>query len=249
MQEIFWVQKSDHIGADNNILFVLDVSQSMNVQDIWWESRLESAKAYIRNIIQNEAWYEFALSIFAGESQRVLPFTQNVDLFATILGWLDSQNILEQGTNIEAWLTESIKSFGDDRSGYIVILTDGDDREINISGELRKSLESANIRVKVIWFWTSEGWPIPTGDIFSPYKIYQGQRVIVGLNEDELRRLAKSVDGEYASYDSIVPSFELGSSNKKLIWNSWVLIIFASICWFIFLGLVLSESYIFSRKK
>lgn len=97
--------------AQQSFAFVLDVSQSMNVQDMQGESRLDAAKEYIRDMLISSQNAQFSLTVFAGESQRILPFTQERDLFITFLSAIDSNNIQKQGTRIDLALEDAIKNF------------------------------------------------------------------------------------------------------------------------------------------
>jgi len=48
-------------------------------------SRLEAAKEYIQEILIQYPHSRAALTVFAGDSLRILPFTQERDLFLTFL--------------------------------------------------------------------------------------------------------------------------------------------------------------------
>ncbi len=185
--------------GSSHIAFVLDVSKSMNVWDIAWISRLKAAKEKIYNIVSTHRWYSFALSIFAWESLRVLPFTTDISLYATFLNSIDSNNISVQGTEIDIALSDAIENFSYDMTGSIIILTDGDENNILISSEIKKKLQEKDLKVIVIWVGTIDWWYIPTGDIFAPYKIYNGELVIASLNISGLKKLTQSIGWEYYS--------------------------------------------------
>lgn len=183
---------------ENKVAFVLDVSKSMNVEDMGnGKSRLSQAKQYIFSQIEANPGYEYSLTIFAGESQRILPFSYDTDIFFTFLGSLSSQNLTKQGTNISLWVWDALKGFSQWSSGNIIVLTDGDEEEIAYTPEMKNILQEKNIELIVVGFWSKEGGYIPTGDSFFPVKLQNGQRVIVSLNEDELRNYAKNLWGAY----------------------------------------------------
>jgi len=199
--DLYSVQKYYPEG-DSSLAFLLDVSKSMNVEDIGMdkESRLESAKEYIYDILETQRWYDFSLAIFAWESQRVIPFTRNIDVFTTLLWWIDSRNIVKQWSNIESGLEDALISFWEERTGSIIVLTDGDESDIDINSKLIKDIKSQDINIIIIWFGSQEWWYIPTGNNFQPYKVYEWQRVIASLNQDWLKKMARKIWGEYKNY-------------------------------------------------
>lgn len=194
------------------IAFVLDVSQSMNVQDIWDQSRLSHAKEYILQFASDNPWYEYSLTIFAGDAQRLLPFTNDMNLFATFLLWVSSENMFQQGTNISDALLQASDAFWENKSWYIILLTDGDEDSIQIDKNLKKNLDSQKIKSLFVWVWTEQWWYIPTWDFFEPYKTFQGKLVKPKLNSLELWKLAKNIWGDYVQYPA---GIRLDSENNS----------------------------------
>ena len=244
---VLWYQNiyhntKDYPEGESSIAFVLDVSKSMNVADIWSKSRLRVAKEYIVNIMDTQKGYDFSLAIFAWESQRVLPFTRDVSLFSTLLFGIDSTNILKQWTNIEAGLGDALAAFGSHRTGTIIVLTDGDESEISMSSDLISALKKQDIEIIIVWVWTEEWWYVPTGDRFAPYKIYEGQRVIAQLNEWWLKQLARTLDGEYYTYSEDINIESIPHTRWNTNNFSYVFVIFC-ILWIVFLWSVFREIY------
>ncbi len=237
-----WDRDNDFPEGGTNIAFILDVSQSMLVRDMGDMTRLDWAKNEIVELLSRHRWAEFALSVFAGESVRVLPFTGDVWVFQTFLGWLSSDNLSVQGTQINLALEDALLSFGTDRTGTLVILTDGDEDDINIDSTVLKALKDQSLDIKIVWIWTESGWNIVEGiDPFGRivYKVYEGERVVARLNEIWLKSLAKDLWGQY--YDAgedIGISFgwnkmqESYTPEKKFLWLallSWICFIICSI--------------------
>ncbi len=186
--------------GNNYILFSLDVSKSMNVQDMDSESRLLAAKEKIIKIIEENPWYEYALNIFAWESQRVVPFTSDTSLFTTFLAGVNYQNLTKQGSNIAANLEDALASFGEDKTWILVLITDGDEEKIDIPPEISTWLQEKNIESYIIGVWTKEWGFIPNTEWMDPYVVFQWQRVIATANSDWLKTLASDIWGLYKNY-------------------------------------------------
>ena len=240
---LFWVSNQEFPEGEKYINIVLDVSQSMNVRDIDNYSRLYEAKKQIYELLSKYQWYEFSLNIFAGESQRVLPFTSDIELIATFLQWIDSTNITKQGTRIDLALVDALESFGEDKTWVLIILTDGDEQEINIGWDIIQNLRDKQIDVYVLAIGTSTWWYIPSGNSFNPYKVYNWKRVIAQLNEKWLQKMSTSMGGKYITSSSEIDLQEGKERNKKH--SNWWLIYVLSILWFAF---VLVSTYEIYRK-
>ncbi|MDA9128996.1 VWA domain-containing protein [Candidatus Gracilibacteria bacterium] len=225
--------------GDANIAFVLDVSESMQVRDMSGNSRLEVAKQKILQTLQENPGAEFSLSIFAGESQRVLPFTQDISLIATFLSGIDSENLTKQGTEISLALEDALISFGTDKTGTLVMITDGADDSVLLETELRESLGEQNLDIKIVGVGTEDGGNILEGiDPFGRpiYKTYQGQLVVSNLNDFGLKVLAGDVGGKY--YD-ISENLEIGFGNTTPVQRdtkTFVLLLLSIFFWIIFLS-------------
>jgi hypothetical protein len=222
------------------VAFVLDVSQSMWVQDISWKSRLEAAKWFIRSTLIQYPYQDFSLTIFAGESLRVLPFTSDASLFATFLEGIDHNNVWKQWSRIDMALEDAIANFVDTRSGTIVLLTDGADDDIPVKEQVLSDIQKKDIDIIIVWVGTKQGWYIPTGDVFSPYKLYKWNVVVSKLNETSLKTLATRLGWNYVlAWDDIV------LEDLTRSWNQYSLFLFfcSFMFWWIFIGLNIYQYY------
>lgn len=227
--------------STQGVVFVLDVSQSMLVQDVLeGKSRLDAAKKRIQETILRYPYSEYALSIFAWESLRVLPFTSDSSIFTTFLLWVNQDNIRKQGTRIDLALDDALENFIDDTTGTIVLLTDGDEDEIPVSKTLRQQLQEKELDLIVVWVGSSQGWYIPTGDIFSPYKLYQGAPIRPKLNTQELQNLARELGGTYQEIDKEISLQDSNSKNSK---SQSLFLFFSFFFWIGFLWLYYFELY------
>jgi len=174
----------------SQVALLLDVSQSMNVEDVLGKSRLWATKEMMYSLLSQSQWQRFSLTIFAGESQKILPFTDDISLLATFIQSLDSNNITLQGTRIDLGITDALSTFWEGESWYLIVFSDGSEEEMNLPKDIKKYVEDRGIQVSIVGVWSVEGWYIPTRDVFEPYKVYQGKRVVSRLNETALQKLA-----------------------------------------------------------
>lgn len=214
-----------------DIVFTLDVSQSMDTKDVD-PSRLETSKNFIQNFVKNHPDDRASLVVFAWDATSICPLTFDHDIFLTFLDGVNWKNITNQWTDLLAALELSVKRLWtwSDRSKLIVMLSDGWDESIQYDfSTLKEAMQKNNIHLITIWVWTEDGWYIPTGqDPFWQmyYKKYQGKEVRSVLNEDNLQKLAKELDASYAPMydaDSLASVEQLTNWLQKKILDAWVM--------------------------
>ncbi|MFA5917373.1 MAG: VWA domain-containing protein [Candidatus Gracilibacteria bacterium] len=199
------IENNNIVGT--NIVFALDVSKSMNALDFNngndTYSRLTASKKFIGDFIEKNPGNKYALVVFAGDAIRVLPFTNDADLFMTILLGVNENNISKQGTNLKDAITEGFKNFTEeDDYGVLVLISDGgDETDLNIS-DFKNSKNPKDVKLFVMGVGGTKGAYIPIGqDPFGKmiYKTYNSQTVVTKLNEQSLKKLASFFDGDYFS--------------------------------------------------
>ncbi|MFK7780637.1 MAG: VWA domain-containing protein [Candidatus Gracilibacteria bacterium] len=222
---IFEIKGGYKKGAEDieggKIVFVLDVSKSMKVQDIQNDknifSRIRTSKDIIKKYIINNINNDYGLIIFAGEALEVLPFTNDVDIFNTILFGINESNISKFGTNINS-IFSSLKNYfiSEKDGGLVVIFSDLGDEEIDINKEQLENLKNKGVKILLVGVATEKGGKIPVGkDFFGRdiYKIYNYEEVVSKLNIIELKRISKKYN-----IDSIV----LDNMNDFEIINNYI---------------------------
>jgi hypothetical protein len=235
-----------------------------------YTSRIDFVKWTIQKMISEFPNHAYALSIFAWESQRVLPFTDDKDIFATFLSSISYKDISKQGTNIIAALHDGLWAFSEDMPWWaLIVFTDGWDENISTSelASLRDALETKHIELFIVWVWTKEGAYIPTGrDAFweLTYKIYQWQRVITKLSSENLRTLASGLNATYKEISDIsdvssllskikntpLPSWErkIENSDRETSWISLLCIVIAFFFFVVFLSFYIFPYRIWVKK-
>ena len=186
-------------GVD--ILFLLDTSSSMDVQDVK-PSRIERAKLQILTFVKRLKGDRIGLVAFAGGSYLYCPLTLDHAAFKIFLDAVHVGFIPEPGTALAQAIKKGINSFQDTSHKYdvMIIFSDGEDHEGGLE-ELIKRLKLLGIRVYVIGVGTSSGGPIPVINekgITAGYKADQSGKVIISILKDgNLRSIAESSGGLY----------------------------------------------------
>jgi len=228
--EIFYNKNMSFPEWENNIVFALDVSQSMNVVDVWDFTRLNTAKRKIIDIIDKNPQNNYALNIFAWESIRILPFTTDKSLISTFLLWVDSKNLTKQGSNINSALLSASESFNEFQSWKIILISDGSDEIVDISPDIKNMYRDKNLELIVLWVGTESGWFVPSESPLSPYKIYNNERVVSTLNNQSLLSVADSLGWTYLYIDDFTDYWLLWE-NQNVEKFSYIFILFVLSWW------------------
>lgn len=184
-----------------SVMVVLDVSKSMNAQDMV-PSRLEAAKLAINDLFTGLAGNELGMVLFAGTAFVQFPLTVDTASAITFLNAASSDAITRQGTNIDAALRLAIDSFHEFNSSQkiIILMTDGENHE---DDPLAASVLAADqdITIYTIGYGSSEGSSIPIRDVNGNEIGYQTDRagtlVLSALDEPTLRDIAERTGGTY----------------------------------------------------
>ncbi|MDD2565311.1 MAG: VWA domain-containing protein [Candidatus Gracilibacteria bacterium] len=207
----------------SDIVFVLDVSKSMDAQDVTNEkniSRLNYSKKIISNFANKENQNNYGLVIFAGNALSISPLTNDIDWFVTNLDQVNSDTIKQGGTSIAEAIKEAILDIKETKAKNIIIISDGEDMNNGVNYQFLKETK-AKIKIFAIGVGSEKGDYIPTGDDFlgnPTYKSYEGQKVITKLNENSLKDITNIGAGEYLKGNNTDILFSL--KNKLIASNS-----------------------------
>lgn len=193
------------------VVFVLDVSKSMSVEDVVSDrndlSRIEASKNIIKNYISSYANNNYWLMIFAWETQEVLPFTGDASIFNTVLFWVNNSNISKFWTNLNSVFMSLENYFVSDEDWWLVVIfSDLWDEEIKINEEQLKILKDKAIKILLVWVGSEKWWKIPDwSDFFwrKIYKTYNWQTVVSSLNISELKTLSSKYEIDNVIVDNI----------------------------------------------
>jgi Ca-activated chloride channel homolog len=188
-----------------DIVYVLDISKSMDAQDIA-PSRLEKAKKIISQSISRLTGDRVSIVLFAGSAYNLLPLTNDYATANLYLSNIETDLISEQGTNYPLALSQALVSLPNNTTSdkVVFLLSDGE----NHQGDLTESLDEArkrNIKIYTTALGTNEGGPIPIkeeGQIIDYKKDENNQMVISKPNTDLLKQIANQTHGKYLGQES-----------------------------------------------
>lgn len=207
------IPSNEEVVSKQQISVVLDVSKSMQVQDVSYRnqtiSRLQASKTLIQRAIDRVSDASRWMQVFAGASTTVLPVTTDRELFLTFLQWVDRDTVTEWWSDLWQAIRQAADRFVQESellTKRILVISDGWEDEITIDAQTLEKLEENQIEVRIIWVGTTPWWPIVEwvdrlGNAITTQ--YQWQTVISWLGEDILQSLASQTSWEYMQFDSI----------------------------------------------
>ena len=195
-------------GVD--LVFAIDVSTSMNAEDVK-PNRLEKSKFEISQMIRQLKGDRIALIVFAGSSHLYLPLTSDYEAARLFLDKIDTSMIPTQGTALSAALQTGLSAYTEDESKYkvLVLVTDGEDHE-GQAIDLAKEASKRSMIVHTVGVGTESGSLIPVNDAqgIRDYKRDgDGKLVTSILNESILRDIADAGNGSYVRFDNKPANF------------------------------------------
>jgi Ca-activated chloride channel family protein len=179
-----------------NRVFVVDVSESMDAEDVG-TSRLEAAKAVARTLIAAQNG-RVALVVFEGEPQVVSPLTTDGDAVATLLDSTQTGEISQPGTDLGAALSAAEKIAGAEmgQKSDIVVISDGEEQGKHLDAALDRA-RSRGITISTVMIGTPEGATIPVGGHQQALRDTDGQVVTTRAHPEVLQRVAQTTGGHF----------------------------------------------------
>lgn len=184
----------------NSVIFVLDVSNSMNAQDVQ-PTRLEQAKNILINSIQNLKDDKVGIVVFAGDAQSIMPLTTDYSAAETYISAIESNTIGKQGTDFLKAIEVAAEKFKNVQKGVrkVVLISDGEDNEGNDKAALKEA-QNQGIIINSVGIGSDEGAPIPEyefGQLMGYKTDLSGETVISKRQTEALMSLAFDTNGEY----------------------------------------------------
>lgn len=190
-----WVQRK---AQGVNLVVVLDVSRSMDAQDVS-PSRMETARRELIDLVGLLRGDSVGLVLVANGAYLRLPLTTDYGTFLWVLQDTSTETIAAQGTAMAGGLDTATQMLT--RAGgagkAILVVSDGEfhDPEDALAASLER-VRAADIRVYSVGVGNAEGAPIPLSE-GGFKKDSSGDMVLSRLNEDQLRAIALSTGGAY----------------------------------------------------
>ncbi|QAR29889.1 VWA domain-containing protein [Ornithobacterium rhinotracheale] len=197
-------QKLKREGLD--IVFALDLSNSMNAEDIA-PSRIDKAKKFINSFLSQLGGDRVGLVIFAGEAYAVSPLTTDYTSLHSSVSALETDLIWNQGTNLSAAIDKSLQILGKnpETSKAIILISDGEDHEEGISQAIKKA-KAQHTQIFTMGIGGESPVPIPMYDSYGAmeYKLDdEGNTVLSRFEGEELRKIAEKSNGAYIKIGAV----------------------------------------------
>ena len=191
-------------GVD--VLFVVDVSRSMDARDVA-PNRITATREAMSASLAGLGGDRVGLVIFGGTAHVRFPLTTDLAAASSVVLTLESGSLfVEPGSVIAAGLEAALAVFeGEAEQGRVVVLvSDGDDLGAD-PVQLATALNNAGIDLLVVGVGTAEGATVPVydrrvGEIVDLADA-NGTPIISRLEETRLIELAREADGRYIGND------------------------------------------------
>lgn len=205
----------------NNVMFLLDVSNSMNAEDIN-PSRLTEAKNLMIQTMHKMKSDKVGIVIFAGQATSIMPLTTDYNSAETYINGIETNSMQIQGTDFLNGMKIAADKFKNVSKGArkIVLLSDGEDNEGNDDAAI-KLANKEGITITSVGIGTDEGAPVPEyvfGQLMGYKTDMNGQTVISKRQTEALKKMAQSTGGSYIDGNNIneAPDRIIDALSKKM---------------------------------
>jgi len=188
-----------------DLVFALDVSKSMNAEDVK-PNRLQKAKFEISQIISQLKGDRVGIIVFAGSSHLYLPLTTDYDAARLFLDKIDTNMIPTQGTALSSALQTGINAFIEDEVKYkvLVLITDGEDHE-GRAVDIAKEAGSKGMTIHSVAVGTKAGSLIPVYTVNGKREYKRdssGKLITTVINEEILKDISNAGNGTYIRFEN-----------------------------------------------
>jgi Ca-activated chloride channel family protein len=197
-----------------DIMLVLDVSNSMEVEDVV-PSRLKKAKHFIHSLVNRLNGDRVGIVAFAGSAYLACPLTTDLTYLWDTVQILSPKSIQSQGTDISVGLETALKGLdrgaeetgkrseaGAQPSRVIILISDGEEQQDH-AFKLAEEIKKGGASLYVVGVGTPEGGPIPVRDENGGGTTFKrdrnGQPIVSRFKPDELMKVAHAGGGKYFS--------------------------------------------------
>lgn len=187
-----------------NLMIALDLSRSMNAQDVV-PSRLQKTKFEINRLINQLQGDRVGLIVFTDEAFVQVPFTTDYSAFRMLLGTTNTDQMPRSGTNFQSALRLAAESFESieaqsEAADVLIFIADGENHGPDFQAELNH-LISRGVVIFAVGVGTAEGAPIPMygedGSVTGYHRDRAGNVVTTRLASETMRRISSDGRGEY----------------------------------------------------
>jgi Ca-activated chloride channel family protein len=182
-------------GVD--VIVAIDVSESMNAQDIA-PSRLDKARHEVSTLIDKLEGDRIGLIAFAGEAFVQCPLTLDYGAAKIFLDVLGPNLIPTPGTDVAKAIQMAIKSFESTERQHkvLVLITDGEHHGEDVM-TVAEEAEREGLVIYTVGIGSAQGVPIPVEAQGGFKKSKRDEVVITKLDELTLEKIALQTGGKY----------------------------------------------------
>lgn len=193
-------RQSERTVSGVDIMMVMDVSASMNIEDLDERPRLDIAKETMERFIQGRDNDRIGFVVFSGEPLTLAPPTLDYGLVLKALREAET-GILKDGTGIGDGLALAVNRLRNSnaKSRVIVLLTDGDNNVGQVDPATAGELAAGyGIRVYTIAIGKEGKVKLPIrhrgvfGNVVTTYQWFEN-----ALNPELLQQIAKATNGRF----------------------------------------------------
>lgn len=184
-----------------DIMIVLDISDSMLIEDMDPENRMESSKQTMANFIKGRVSDRIGLIVFAGESYTRVPMTLDYPLLLNNLSEVQPARNIKMGTAIGVALANGVARVKDStaKSRVIILMTDGENNSGTIDPETAIDIAKGyGIKVYSIGMGRDGDaqLPVMVEDVFGR-KVKRYRPIHSTVNNELLQKMADQTGGKY----------------------------------------------------
>jgi Ca-activated chloride channel family protein len=176
-----------------DILLVMDISESMDLQD-FSPNRLEAAKKTAVDFINGRFGDRIGMVVFSGEAYSLSPLTNDYGLLTSLIDEISFSMIEAKGTAIGSAIAAGTNRMKDSESAskVMILLSDGESNAGNVDPIFAAQLATA-FDIKIYSIAVGKDGMVPYGtDFFG-----RPQMVESYLDETTLREIARIGNGQF----------------------------------------------------
>jgi Ca-activated chloride channel homolog len=184
-----------------DIVIVFDISDSMLIEDMEPENRLESAKQTISNFVKARVSDRIGLVVFAGESYTRVPMTLDYPLLLKSVAEIQPARNIKMGTAIGVGLANGVARLKDStaKSRVLIFMTDGENNTGTIDPETALDIAKGyGLKIYAIGMGRDGDaqLPIMVEDVFGR-KVKRYRPIHSSVNDELLGKFASETGGKY----------------------------------------------------
>lgn len=187
---------------DQNLVIVLDLSESMNAKDIK-PSRLIRAKQKIEDILNDSKGIKIGLIAFAADPHMIVPLTDDTETVRHLLQSLDTSVVYVQGSRLGSALEMAGRLLEKEQNKAVLVISDGGFEDTSQAIGFSKKLKQQGIKLYAMGMGTDEGAPV------------KGSKTLSKLEKDKLKALGTYLE----PHEELVLETGIAGSKKQKIWE------------------------------